>query len=208
MPLVRKTDKDAPQPQTSAAVTLSALMQGNPEERWAAARAAATLAGGTQALAAAIRSESDLRVREAMFTSLIRIGTPEAAQAMLPLLRADDANLRTSTLDALRAIPSAAREHLPGLLADGDVDVRILSCEILRGLPAEDATPLLCQLLVSDPEVNVCAAAIDVLAEVGTAEALPALERCAARFPQTPFLGFAARAARDRILSQSLERHD
>ena len=41
---------------------------------------------------------------------------------------------------------------------------------------------LLCALLSSETEANVCAAAIDVLAEVGGPEALPVLAACAERF--------------------------
>jgi len=49
--------------------------------------------------------------------------------------------------------------------------------------------------------VNVCAGAVDVLAEAGDASALPALGRCAARFPGEIFLGFAIRVATQRLQS-------
>lgn len=208
MPLVRKTDKGKPRSEANPAEVLKALTQGTQDERWAAARAAAVIAGGVQALATALRTENDPRVREAMFTSLTRIGTPEAVSAILPLLREDDASLRTNALDALRTIPAAVREHLPVLLNDEDADVRILSCELVRGLPTEEATALLGALLTREPEANVCAAAVDVLAEVGGPSVLPALDACAARFSETPFLRFALKIARDRILSQSSDIHD
>ena len=54
-----------------------------------------------------------------------------------------------------------------------------------------DATRVLCELLEHEPHPNVCAAAIDVLAEVGTRDAIPALKACAERFAGTPFLPFA-----------------
>jgi hypothetical protein len=54
-------------------------------------------------------------------------------------------------------------------------------------------------LIVSEQHPNVCAAAVDVLTEVGTLEALPVLEKCAARFAATPFLPFAISAAIARI---------
>jgi HEAT repeat protein len=205
MPLVRKPDKEKPQPGLPSDDALSALTNGNPEERWNAARAAAQLAGGVAALAAALQSETDLRVREAMFTSLTRVGSPQSVSAIIPLLRADDANLRTGALDALRAMPAAVRASLPELLADRDSDVRVLSCEIARSLPGEEATTILCNLLAHEAEANVCAAAIDVLAEVGGPMALPVLARCAERFSEIPFLAFAIKIARDRILSQSTD---
>ena len=207
MPLIRKSDKDTRKPESDPADVLSALSNGNQEERWTAARAAARITGGVDALAIALQSEVDARVREAMFTSLTRIGSPQSVNAIIPLLRVDDASLRIGALDALRAMPGAVRESLPGLLSDSDSDVRILSCEIVRGLPAEEATSILCALLANEPEVNVCAAAIDVLAEVGSAAALPVLDVCAARFQETSFLAFAIKVARDRILAQSTDSH-
>jgi HEAT repeat protein len=77
--------------------------------------------------------------------------------------------------------------------------VRLLATELARNMKASDATRLLCGLIENEPHPNVCAAAIEVLAEVGTAEALPALERCAVRFTATPFLPFAISMAIARI---------
>ena len=76
-------------------------------------------------------------------------------------------------------MPQACRPHLPALLADSDADVRLLSCELARGLPDDEANRLLCDLLERETEKNVCAAAVEVLAEIGRPEALPALARCA-----------------------------
>lgn len=207
MPLIRKNANAEPKPQSEPAAVLRALTQGNPDERWAAARAAAGIPGGLEALAAALPEESDTRVREAMFTSMARIGTAQSVDALIDLLRRDDASIRTSALDALRAMPEAVRARLPGLLEDADSDVRLLSCEIARGLPAADASAILSARLATEPEANVCAAAIEVLAELGGPAALPALEACAARFADTSFLTFAIAVARERILAQSPGPH-
>ena len=88
---------------------------------------------------------------------------------------------------------------MAALLRDADSDVRILAIELVRNMPAADATRLLCGLLEQEQHPNVCAAAIDVLAEVGTRDALPALEACAGRFAETPFLPFAISIAIARI---------
>jgi HEAT repeat protein len=178
---------------------LSGLGSASPEERWTAARAAAGLPDLTAALAAALPQETDTRVREAMFTSLARIGTRDSIVGMLPMLRSNDAALRTGALDALRSSVIATHELLPELLRDPDADVRILSCELARNLPSEEASQILCALLDREAEVNVCAAAIEVLAEVGSPSALPALAQCGQRFAQTPFLTFAMKLATDRI---------
>lgn len=177
------------------------MTQGTADERWAAARAAGTKPENVDALSAALAQETDARVREALFTSLARIATAESAAAVLPYLRSDDANLRTGALDALQAMPVATAARLPGLLADPDADVRLLSCELVRGLADDEANHLLCELLEVEVEKNVCAAAIEVLAEIGRPEALPSLSRCAARFDGDPFLAFSIKVATDRILS-------
>ena len=109
---------------------------------------------------------------------------------MLALVRSDDAALRTSALDALRAMPRAAASHLPALLTDSDIDVRLLATELARGIEPGEAVPLLCDLLDREKDANVCAAAIEVLTEVGDASAAPALSRCLDRHGGDSFLGF------------------
>jgi hypothetical protein len=66
-------------------------------------------------------------------------------------------------------------------------------------MPVEKATRALCSLLENELHPNVCAAAVEVLAEVGTRDAVPTLEACAQRFSNTPFLPFAISTALARI---------
>jgi HEAT repeat protein len=171
-----------------------------------AARAAAEVPGGVAALGGALTRETDPRVREAIFTGLARLGTGESAAAVLPYLRSDDAQLRIGALDALRAMPEAVAPHVPGLLADADPDVRVLACELARGLEAAEAIRALCDCLACEPEANVCGAAVEVLAEIGGPEALPELAACAERFQADPFLSFSIKVAAQRIGSQAPER--
>jgi HEAT repeat protein len=205
MPLIRKGGGEAP-PVSDDAAAEQALRGGAREARWAAARALSGRAQATGALGAALARETDPRVREAILTGLARIGTPDSAEPILPLLRSDDAALRTGALDALRLMPRALEAHLPGLVSDPDADVRLLACDLARELPAEVATRLLCDLLARETEANVCAAAVEVLAECGGPEALPALEACAVRFADTPFLVFSAKIVAERIREQAHAR--
>jgi HEAT repeat protein len=198
MPLVR-SHSDKPAVDRAADDPRIALLSGSAEERWAAARTIAETPAGAPLLAEALTLEKDSRVREAIFTGLASLATPKSALAILPHLRSDDANLRTGALDALRTMPEAARPHLKTLLGDADADVRLLACELLRGQPAADATQMLTALLETELEPNVCAAAVDVLAEVGEAPAIPSLQRCADRFPSDPFLSFAIKQVIERL---------
>jgi HEAT repeat protein len=138
MPLVR-SNSDKPGVDRAAGDPRAALLTASPEERWAAARKIAQTRAGVTLLAEALGLEKDPRVREAIFTGLASIATPESALAILPHLRSDDANLRTGALDALRMMPDATRPILKTLLGDPDSDVRLLACDLLRGQPAARA---------------------------------------------------------------------
>lgn len=182
---------------------LTALANGTDDERWTAARAAPEVPGGVQALGRALSTEHNARVREAIFTGMARVANAESVELVLPFLRSDDANLRTGALDALRAMKGVVAPYMAQLLRDDDADVRLLACELGRNLPGEDATSLLCGLLDSELDPNVCASAVEVLAEVGGPEALPVLERCADRFRGTAFLEFSIGITANRIRAQS-----
>lgn len=196
MPLVRKGSQSPPPPPPS--LGRDALLNGSKEERWSAARTM-TQHGDVPALGEALSKEGDASVREAIFTSLCRIGTVESAGAIVDCVRSDDASVRRGALDALRSMPQAAASHLPGLLADDEDDVRLLSCEIARELPSDQATALLSELLRREQSANVCGAAVEVLTEVGTEGAVPVLQATALRFEDEPFLQFAIEAAIERI---------
>jgi HEAT repeat protein len=202
MPLVRKPLPAPPPAKHDVAQLAAALASPSDETRWSAARSAADAPQGLALLSEALAHETVPRVREAMFTGLARIGTPESAAVALRSLRSDDAAERTAALDALRAMPAAAAGHLPQLLTDPDADIRLLACDLARNVAAVEANELLTALLLRDTATNVCAAAVEVLAETGDAATLPAMADCAARFPDDPFLAFAIQAARDRIGSR------
>jgi HEAT repeat protein len=150
-------------------------------------------------LAAALERETVPRVREAIITTLIRIGDRTSAETLLPYLRAQDAGVRIAAIDALQAMPDATAPFMTTLLNDADSDVRILATELVRNMPVDTGTCLLAALLDRETHPNVCGAAVEVLTELGTPDALPSLQACAARFAGTPFLPFAISLAIARI---------
>lgn len=181
---------------------LEALRSPDADERWAAARAATALAGAESDLALALTLEEDARVRQALLTTLAQAGTPASIEPLLSMVRSDKAALRTAALDAFRLTPLLP-QIISRLLQDPDADVRLLSCDLARSLPGAQANSLLANLLQTEEHPNVCAAAIEVLAEVGTAQALEGLTSCAKRFPANEFLLFAIRTVLDRIHATS-----
>jgi HEAT repeat protein len=200
MPLVKR---DAPPTvqgsDESPASTIANLTSPDAEIRWRAARTFSGRREAAPALAAALGTEQTPRVREAIMTALLRVGDEASIRALLPYLRSPDAALRAAAIETLQALPEATSPFLEPLLADGDSDIRILATELARNMPAPDATRVLCRLLEREPHPNVCAAAIEVLAEVGTRDAIPMLQSCAERFCNVPFLTFAASTAIARI---------
>lgn len=202
MPFVKRDAAMTSKP-TPSAPDLDALAEtlrsADPDVRWNAARAVGVRAEAVPMLAAALDTEQVPRVREAIMTALMRVGNAASVAAVLPDLRSADAARRATAVEVLQALPQAVAPFVTALFGDVDVDVRILAVELVRGMPGREATRLLCDLLEVEQQPNVCAAAVDVLAEVGTREALPVLEACARRFAAVPFLPFAVATAIARI---------
>jgi HEAT repeat protein len=178
---------------------IAALGSSDAETRWSAARTLGGRAKAVPALANALSKEQVPHVQEAIITALMRIGDEASVMVLLPYLRSQEPSQRSAVIEALQALPGVVLPFMASLLDDPDSDVRILATELTRTLPEGHATRLLCELLEREQHSNVCAAAIDVLAEVGTREALPALRSCAERFAGTPFLPFAVSIAIARI---------
>jgi HEAT repeat protein len=199
MPLVKKNLAET-QPsgkKTDLAGAALALQRGTMPERWAAVRAMANDANAVPLLAAALHSEVEPQLREAIFSALARIGTVESFVAVVNFLRSDEAATRTAALDALKLMPTVAATRLDELLRDGDPDIRVLVCELARVVPESEAA--LISVLAREEAVNVCAAAVELLAEIGGPASLEALDGCAVRFPGVVFLQFSISLAAKQI---------
>jgi HEAT repeat protein len=178
---------------------LAQLSEGSPEQRRWAARDLAQHEAAAAALGAQLQVERDASVREAAFISLASMAGDAAAGALLPLLRSEDAALRNGAIESLAGMPQAVTPRIAALLADADPDVRLFSVNLLGDLRHAQVLPWLLQVLQREVEVNVVAAAIEVLAEVGQPENVPALLAARQRFARHPFIGFAADMAIERI---------
>jgi HEAT repeat protein len=201
MPLVKRGTAPSPDPALAEDGTraIEGLRSTDPDTRWNAARRLQSEPAGVNALAAALAVEPVPRVREAIMTALMRIGSATSVEVLLPYLRAQDAARRGAAIEALQSLPDAVAPFMSALLRDPDDDVRILAIELVRGMPPPRATALLCDLLAHENHPNVCASAVDALAELGTEEALPVLRSCAQRFADAPFLPFAISIAIARV---------
>lgn len=166
--------------------------------RWAA-RDLADHPEAVAALCEHLRQEPDLSVREVIFTTLESLGGPTCVAAIVPLLRSEDANLRNSAIELLSQLPHDVAPWVDRLLADADPDVRMFTVNLLGELKHPDVQRWLGQVLDQDPHINVAAAALEVLTEVGTPASLGVLARAQRRFASDPFMAFAAELAIQRI---------
>jgi HEAT repeat protein len=165
-----------------------------------AARRLAGQGTAVAALAARLKVECEPSVVEALLTSIGRIGGREAIAVLLDLLRHEDAAHRNGAIETVHGMdPGEALDAIAGLLDDSDSDVRIFALGVLSQLSHPGAAELARRVVASDPHVNVCAAAVEVLAEIGTPDMVADLEALAKRFRAEPFMAFAVKAAIRRI---------
>ena len=150
-------------------------------------------------LCAHLANERSLSVRSIILTGLIVNKSPAVVEGLLPLLRSEDANLRNGAIEALQQMPDEVAPRVEAMLADPDSDVRIFAVNVLAALPHPMVPEWLRRVVTVDAHVNVCAAALDALAEVGEPDAIPALESLAERFADVMFIKFAVDAAVRRI---------
>ena len=203
MPLIRSPNRVMEDRGKPIAATGADALQEDMQSDDAAVRRAAVVragrCGATVLLASRLQVENDRGVRETILTNLVRNGGLAAARPLLNLLRSDDADLRNAVIETLQGMSDAITPLIEDLLTDPDADVRIFAVNILQSLKSPTVPDLAVKVISTDPHVNVCAAAVDVLAEVGRPEMAGALRDVTARFPDQPFLAFAVRTALKRI---------
>ncbi|UHC20157.1 HEAT repeat domain-containing protein (plasmid) [Methylobacterium currus] len=176
-----------------------ALGAGTAAARREAAHRLASDPDAVGALAAQLAHETEASVREAILAALGRLGTKEAVETLFGLLGSEDVWLRNAAIETLQVMDAAVLGALESGLDHPDSDRRIFAVNVLVSLRHPEAASLALRTLARDSHVNVCAASLDVLAEIGTPEMIPAIDAAVARFPDEPFLRFAAKAAKRRI---------
>lgn len=151
------------------------------------------------ALLSQLNREESASVSYAIFIALARIGNSEAVKGILPFLRSENAGLRNAAIEVLKDLPDSLAPHMETLLHDQDPDVRIFAVNILESLRHPRVVEWLLEVIEHDPHVNVCATALDLLAEVGDEACLEGLSQLKSRFPDEPYLRFAVDTAVLRI---------
>jgi HEAT repeat protein len=200
-----KSSGNGPLPVEAArdlATLLTDLAAEQPSARRAAVRGLADHPEAVIDLCDRLELETSPSVRAVLFTTLIQLQSPGVAARLADLLRSDDVPLRNAAIEALQEMPDAVAPHFERLLTDEDSDVRIFTVNILATLRHARASEWLAEVIRADAHVNVCAAAVDGLTEVGGPDVLPDLEDLRHRFAGNPFMEFAIDAAMRRIQGQ------
>ncbi|MEI6387303.1 MAG: HEAT repeat domain-containing protein [Spirochaetota bacterium] len=178
---------------------IASLEDPNPTARRWAARDLLSCPEALPALVARLRNEVDISVREVILTSIISLGDPASMAGLVECLRSEDPCLRNEAIEAMKQLPDEVAPIMGSLLSDPDPDLRIFSINILESLRHSQVETWLVEVIEKDPVVNVCGTAVDLLAEVGSSFSIGALERLRDRFPEEPYIQFAANLALKRI---------
>lgn len=178
---------------------LKQLGDPDPQIRRLGARDLAAYQRAASALSERLPLEDDLAVREAILGSLVAIGGDQAVRGLAPLLKSEDANLRNGAIEALQQLPQAVEPFLETMLGDPDPDARLMAVNVLALMPLAQAPDRLLQVASEDEHINVVAAALNALAEVGESPMIPTLLDVKERFKQEPFLCFVVDTVIRRI---------
>jgi len=203
MPLIRREQTQSLVPDRSEGIDrndlLAQLASPNDSERRSAARYLAEHQNVSGTLLHRLQIETTASVRSVLFSSLIQIGDQDTVVGLITLLRSEDAGLRNGSIEALQYLPDQVGVHIENLLHDDDTDVRIFAVNILETLPHPNVPSWLHQVIREDVEVNVCAAAVDQLAELGTQAMVADLLALKERFAGVSYIKFAVDLTVERI---------
>ncbi len=175
------------------------LRSDEPARRRRAARDLALTIEGIPILCEHLEHEPAVSVRSVIMTSLIQSRSRAVVEGLARHLRSENTALRNEAIEALQDMPEQIAPYMETLLSDPESDVRIFAVNILSVLPDARAPEWLRKVILEDAHVNVCAAAVDCLAEIGTPDSIAALKELRLRFGDHPFMIFAIDAAIRRI---------
>lgn len=150
-------------------------------------------------LLAHLAAERDEQVLEVLMTALARSQDERVVPVLLDLLDSEHTMLRNRALEVLGAYPQAVMAQIAQRFAKADSDERIFLVNLTADLRDTAVQAWLLQVLQAEGHVNVVAAALEVLVEIGDHQALPALAQVQQRFAAEPFIGFAVQLAQQRL---------
>jgi HEAT repeat protein len=201
MPLIRSQTREvaAPQEPTGADRPVEEQLRSvDARARLEAVRRAAR-AGDVDLLVETLKSEADSFVREAILTSLARRADARAITALAELIGDEDPRLRNGVIETLSSMGDEVIDCLAPMLDSENHHIRIYVLTVLSMIKNPRAALVALKTAQCDDNVNVCAAALEVVAASGSPDLIRELRSIPSRFPNQPYLAFAARAALSQI---------
>jgi HEAT repeat protein len=153
----------------------------------------------TEHLLARLHDAQSAPTRSALLEALVARRSAVEVQGLLKLLRTQNGFLRIAVVEALQQMPELVHGEIDALLRDEDPEVRIFTIALLETLDHPAIRRWLLAVLEQDANPHVCAAAIDLLGEVGDHSAVAPLRAVKARFPGVGVVAFAVDVALGQI---------
>ncbi|MDW7999362.1 MAG: HEAT repeat domain-containing protein [Thermodesulfovibrio sp.] len=175
------------------------LLSSSPNERRWAARDLAQYKEASQILLERIKNEEDVSVIENILSSLSSIRDEVAVKGLIELLRSENAYLRNAVIETLKSMPEEVESYIEELIKSPESDLRIFAINIMESLRHPKVLKWLKEIIENDENVNVCSTALDLVAEVGTEDFLPSIEKIKEKFSDEPYVQFVADLAIRRI---------
>jgi len=142
-----------------------------------------------------LAEEKSRPVQEAIVSALLAIGTEAVVKRCAELLRSEDAYIRNSAIEILQLLQHTSLGVVRKLLRDPDPDVRLFAVNVLGELKVKETVELLRRVVEEDENINVVAAAVEYLGEMGLRnEDRKTVQKVAERFSD-PFLEYAVEVA-------------
>ncbi len=175
------------------------LHHENPKLRRWAVRDLAEMPNASLVLVERLEHENNAGVIAGILNALATLRDTLALNGLVACLRSENAVMRNEAIGILKELPQEVGLLIDGLLTDTDSDVRIFAVNILESLRHENVEQWLIDVIEKDPHINVCATALDLLSEVGTELAIPAIKKLKTRFPDEPYILFSIDLVLKRI---------
>ena len=117
--------------------------------------------------------------------------TDELIEAIMELLKLDNAYIRNLGISILRDFGSAIKYYIVKFLIGDDRDLRIFAINVLGDVDFAESRDMLVELLEGEEDINVAMTAVDYMAEIGEEEDIPLLESLKDRFGNDVYAEFA-----------------
>jgi len=193
--LVKRAASDEPAaPDFDEKTAIRDLDAADPALRRHAAQALRRRADVVDDLCRRLAVEPERDVRGALLSNLIGQKSAHVADLLASIFDQGDAALRNEVMEALWSMPEQSIDKMPVLLASPDRKQRLLAVNVLSEIPHPHAVELLEQVLLREPDVNICLAAVDGLTHSDDFRSAGRLAQFAARFPDVKQAQFVVNA--------------